>query len=113
MLERLSELPFEIDHIIAEQHGGKSVAENLALCCGFCNRHKGPNIAGIDTESGALIPLFHPRRDRWADHFKWRDENLVGLTAIGRVTVAVLAINHPAQRAVRQALIAEGAFPQS
>jgi hypothetical protein len=29
--ESASELPFHIDHIIAEKHGGKSVAENLAL----------------------------------------------------------------------------------
>ncbi len=28
------ELPFEIDHVIAEQHGGKTVASNLALSGG-------------------------------------------------------------------------------
>jgi HNH endonuclease len=27
------ELPFEIDHVIAEQHGGKTVASNLTLAC--------------------------------------------------------------------------------
>ena len=26
-------VPFQIDHIIAEQHGGQTVPENLALSC--------------------------------------------------------------------------------
>jgi hypothetical protein len=26
-------LPFQIDHIIAEKHGGPTAAENLALSC--------------------------------------------------------------------------------
>lgn len=43
--ELVAELPLILDHIIAKQHRGKSVLENLALCCGICNRHKGPNIA--------------------------------------------------------------------
>jgi len=35
---------FPIDHIIAQQHGGRSVFSNLALASLRCNRHKGPNI---------------------------------------------------------------------
>src|ERR1700677_1421335 len=46
--------PFQIDHIVARQHGGATVSENLALACIHCNRYKGPNIAGIDPENGAL-----------------------------------------------------------
>lgn len=52
-------LPFEIDHIIAESHDGKTVASNLCICCFACNRHKGPNIAGIDPkdrENRAAVP---------------------------------------------------------
>ncbi len=30
-----STLPFEIDHVIAKKHGGKTVASNLALACYF------------------------------------------------------------------------------
>ncbi len=37
---------FQIDHIIAQQHGGPTISENLALACVRCNLHKGPNIAG-------------------------------------------------------------------
>ena len=40
-------LPFQIDTIIAEQHAGQTVFENLALDCPNCNRYKGPNIAGL------------------------------------------------------------------
>ena len=40
--------PFQIDHIIAEQHGGSTRASNLALACLADNNHKGPNLAGID-----------------------------------------------------------------
>jgi hypothetical protein len=33
-------LPHHIDHIIAQQHGGETVAANLALACYACNLHK-------------------------------------------------------------------------
>jgi len=99
-----SRLRFVLDHVIARQHGGQRVVANVALCCGRCNRHKGPNLSGIDPESQAMTRLFHPRRDAWSEHFKWVDVTLVGLTEIGRTTIAVLAINHPSQLLVREAL---------
>ncbi len=101
-------LPYQIDHIIARQHGGSSEADNLALCCLHCNRHKGPNIAGHDTATGDIVRLYHPRRDVWREHFQLDGAVLVGLTAIGRVTVRVLAMNEPEFLAARQALIQEG-----
>lgn len=104
-------LPFQIDHIIARQHGGATVSDNLALACYSCNRHKGPNIAGFDASTQRTIPLFHPRRDTWADHFQWRGPQLSGLTATGRVTVHVLAINLDFRIALRRALMQEGLFP--
>ena len=64
-------LPFHIDHIKARQHGGLTVLENLALACLHCNRHKGPNLAGADPNTGEIIRLFHPRTDRWTEHFEW------------------------------------------
>ncbi len=103
-------LPFQIDHIIARQHGGSSETDNLAFCCLHCNRHKGPNIAGRDTETGDLVRLFHPRTDVWHEHFQFAGAVVVGLTAIGRVTVHVLAMNEPEFLAVRQALIREGVW---
>ena len=103
-----SPLVFPIDHVIARQHNGPSTLENLALACGYCNAHKGPNIAGIDPETGHVTPLFHPRRDNWAVHFRFAGAIALGLTAVGRTTIIVLAMNHPHQKAIRQALIEEG-----
>jgi len=97
--------------VIPKQHRGKDVLSNLALACPFCNEHKGPNLAGIDPKSGKMLRLFHPRKDRWDEHFHWRGARFIGATDVGRTTIAVLAINHPLQLAVRQALIELGELP--
>ena len=102
--ESASELPFHIDHIIAQKHGGQSESENLAWACFSCNLRKGPNIGGLDPETGALTRLFNPRADAWADHFAWDGVSLRGTTAIGRATLAVLDINHVDSMTVREAL---------
>jgi hypothetical protein len=102
---------FEIDHIIARQHGGRTAPGNLALSCLHCNNHKGPNIAGLDPLTRRLTRLFNPRRHRWEWHFRWNGPMLVGRTAIGRVTIAVLAMNGPYLMGLREELIEEGLFP--
>lgn len=84
---------FHVEHVTARQQGGSDDADNLALACHHCNLHKGPNLTGIDPESGAIVRLFHPRRDAWSDHFRLRGVALVGLTPIGRATVRTLAMN--------------------
>jgi HNH endonuclease len=106
-----SDLPFAIDHIIARQHGGPTVAENLAFVCQHCNSHKGPNIAGIDPVLSRMERLFHPRRDRWEDHFEWAAHELVGITAVGRTTIVVLAMNDDFMLRLRATLLLEGEFP--
>lgn len=104
-------VPFPIDHIIARQHDGPTTFNNLALSCLHCNSHKGPNIAGIDRKSKRLTKLFNPRRHKWTRHFRWNGPYLIGRTAVGRVTVAVLAMNDPEAVEVRAALLEEGTFP--
>lgn len=101
----------EVDHIIAEKHRGATTLENLALACFHCNNHKGPNIAGVDPDTGQVMKLFHPRQDRWSEHFAWHGPIMVGLTPIGRATVEVLEINLRHRLVHRQALIEEGVFP--
>lgn len=113
MPEALDFSPFEIDHIIAEQHGGPTVASNLALICYACNHYKGPNLGGIDPQTRKKAWLFHPRRQKWQRHFRWNDAVLEGRTPIGRATIAVLGINLKHRIAQRAALIAEGVFPLS
>jgi hypothetical protein len=105
-----SHLIFELDHVIATCHGGPTRASNLALSCYYCNRYKGPNLAGIDPVSRKLSPLFHPRRHKWTRHFRYDGPVLVGLTRIGRATIAVLRINDPDAVAHREALIEAGAW---
>jgi hypothetical protein len=106
-----SKLRFWIDHIIPSQHLGPTTLDNLALSCPFCNRHKGPNIVGIDPVSTAYVPLFNPRLDEWDRHFQIHGDQIIGTSAIGRATVHVLAMNHPIQVLVRRAMLREGLFP--
>ena len=105
--------PFEIEHIIAEQHGGRSTPSNLAYACLQCNRHKGPNLAGIDwpTSRTRLVRLFNPRQHKWRHNFIWDGARILGRTPIGRVTVRVLALNDPVRVQLRAQLLAEGVFP--
>ena len=102
--EAASTLRHVVDHIIARQHGGLTLLENLALCCGRCNLHKGPNIAGLDPQTRQLAPLFNPRTDLWSDHFHWVGPTIEGSTPVGRTTVAVLAFNTPARVTARLTL---------
>lgn len=100
----------EVDHIIARKHGGETEVDNLALACSLCNKCKGSDLASIDSESGAITPLFHPRRQRWIDHFRLEDGQIVPLTATGRVTVNLLQFNRPERVAERELLLAAGAI---
>lgn len=104
-------LCFEIDHVIALKHRGPTRASNLCLACFACNNHKGSNISGIDWKTRKIVPLFNPRRHKWSRHFRWDGPVLVGLTPIGRATVAVLEINLDYRVGFRQRLIVEGVFP--
>ena len=106
--ERLAEVPFQVDHVIARQHAGSSTARNLALACFRCNSYKGPNLSGVDAQSVRIVRLFHPRRDAWAKHFVWDGPRLVGMTSIGRATITVLRINRPDVVRLRSTLIEEG-----
>jgi hypothetical protein len=107
----LDDRAFEIDHIISRKHGGPTAAGNLCLSCFRCNSFKGSDIAGRDPRTRKLTPLFNPRRHKWATHFRWRGASLIGRTAVGRVTVAVLQINDPSRIELREALMEEGEFP--
>ena len=85
----------QIDHIIAEKHGGQTFEENLALCCSLCNRFKGSDITTVDSKTGAIIPLFNPRLDKWEEHLLIDKELFIGLSEKGRGTIQLLRLNHP------------------
>ena len=106
--EAFSYLPFEVDHIIARKHGGPTIEANLAWTCYYCNSYKGPNLSGWLVESDQIVRLFHPRKDRWGDHFVWHGPLLVAKSDIGQVTIDVLEINHPDAVQIREWLLELG-----
>jgi hypothetical protein len=100
--QEFSELRFHIEHVIPRQHGGNDDADNLALACPDCNLRKGPNLTGINPNTGEVVRLFHPRRDRWFDHFTYQEQYVVGSTSVGRTTVSLLEMNDPERRRIRE-----------
>ena len=106
--EVFSYLPFHLEHAIAQQHGGPTVAENLVWACEHCNAFKGPNLAGWIAERDEIVRLFNPRKDQWREHFDWSDAAIVPGTDVGRVTVQVLNLNDPLAIQAREELLALG-----
>lgn len=79
---------------------------NLALACTRRNAFKGTNIHSVDPRSLRRIALFHPRRNKWLDHFRLsQDGAIVGLSPVGRATVRLLQMNSPARNAARLILL--------
>ncbi|MBI3797000.1 MAG: HNH endonuclease [Deltaproteobacteria bacterium] len=98
-------VPFEIDHIIASQHGGATESGNLAYACLDCNKRKGPNIASFDPQSRQLTPLYNPRTQKWEEHFRFNaDGTISGQTSEGRATARLLEFNNPERTQERVAL---------
>jgi HNH endonuclease len=101
---------FHIEHIIPSKHHGTDDPENLCLACERCNLSKGPNLSGIDPETGNVERIFDPRHQSWQDHFEFRGPLIAGLTAVGRTTVNVLAMNEGRRVQLQADLIARGEF---
>lgn len=105
-------LPHQVDHIIASQHHGPDDASNLCLCCIRCNLKKGPNIASIDPETGAMVRLFDPRRHSWSAHFSMDESGiLLGLTPEGRASVELMDMNDRERVSLRSLLRRQGWYP--
>jgi hypothetical protein len=100
----ISFFPHEVDHVIAQKHGGKTLLENLAYACFECNRYKDSDVASYDPLTGKLTPLFNPRQQLWSAHFRYEQDMIVPLTPEGRVTVMLLRLNEPARMQERIAL---------
>jgi 5-methylcytosine-specific restriction endonuclease McrA len=107
LLESVQELTFHVEHIVARQHGGGGEVENLALACDRCNVYKGPNLSAIDPDTRTMVRLFHPRQDRWEDHFRVRGMYIDGISPIGRATVHLLRMNAAPRLRIREQLKAE------
>ena len=108
--EALALASHQVDHVIAEKHGGETVTENLALSCSLCNQAKGSDISSIDPDTGAIERLYNPRREQWAAHFQVVAESglVCAVTPIGRVTVRLLQMNRSENLSGRQLLVRAG-----
>jgi hypothetical protein len=107
------EATFHVDHIKPQAKDGKTTAQNLALACVTCSLRKAARTHGSDPRTNVRVALFHPRRDRWSDHFRFtRTWRIVGRTPKGRATVAALGMNRPAIVVIRQGLVVLGVFPR-
>lgn len=104
--ESLALSAHQVDHIIAEKHGGQTIGDNLALSCSFCNQAKGSDVGSIDSETGDYVRLYHPRRDRWSEHFQLNGETgeIIGESPIAKVTIRLLQMNRHTSVIERQIL---------
>lgn len=109
--EKYSPTKFSVEHILTKKRG--NAADDLALSCQECNNHKYIKTSAPDPVSGETVPLFHPRKDNWSDHFAWSEdfEIIEGITPIGRATVALLRVNRDRVVNLRRILIKEGKHP--
>jgi len=104
----LQEAAFHLDHVSPRSAEGPSDADNLALACVTCSLKKAARTQARDPRTGELVPLFHPRQDRWSDHFRWSGARLIGRTATGRATILALGMNRADVIAIRRVLIKLG-----
>lgn len=113
--ERWQYVKFTIDHVIPFSLGGSDRLENLTLACFHCNRRKTNRLTGIDPASQTEVALFNPRQDSWQEHFIWSVDRLsmLGISAIGRATVAALLLNRERVIPIRAADLEIGRHPPS
>jgi 5-methylcytosine-specific restriction endonuclease McrA len=92
---------FHIDHITPVVANGETVAENLALACVSCSLRKSARQTVQDPQTLETVPIFHPRQQKWSEHFQWNSVQVVGLTATGRGTIQALDLNRAMMLAIR------------
>jgi hypothetical protein len=102
--EALTASIFEFEHIVPRSAGGATTLENLCLACPSCNRYKASRQTGFDSVTQQDVALFHPQVQLWTEHFAWNENGteIVGLTAVGRVTISILKMNRPPLVRVRR-----------
>ncbi len=102
-----------VEHILPSSRGGSNSSDNLALSCQGCNNFKFTATAAVDPVTGERVALFHPRHDRWLEHFAWSEDwtEVLGLTAVGRATIVRLQLNRAGLVNQRRVLRAMGEHP--
>jgi hypothetical protein len=111
MPQSLQGASFHVEHVTPRCRGGDATLANLAWACPGCNLHKSDRVQAPDPQTTHLVPLFNPRTDRWADHFRWEQFLVVPLTGTGRATAAALDFNQPRRVQIRRTEALFGLFP--
>lgn len=111
--ERFAVQSFSVEHVEPQSRAGTDELDNLAYACQGCNNHKYTRTSALDPATGIEVPLYHPRRHRWPEHFAWNEtcSEMIGLTPIGRATVVALRLNRPGVVNLRTVLFAAGMHP--
>lgn len=102
---------YEVDHVYAEKHGGKTTKENLCLSCMDCNRYKGSDLCSYDNVTDTVVKLYHPRTQAWTEHFQIKGGRIAALTPEDRVTVRLLRLNDSERIKERRRLIKINKYP--
>jgi HNH endonuclease len=106
--ERISTTRFTVDHLIPKSIGGSDDLNNLAFACRRFNERRYNCVAGYDSETNAIVPIFNPRQQIWSEHFLWsaNGRTIIGVTPIGRATCKRLDMNderYPEDDSIRSA----------
>lgn len=105
--------PFSVEHIIPLAKGGTHDLENLALACQGCNSRQYVSTEALDPVTGETVLLYHPRHNRWSEHFAWNEDYtlVMGLTPTGRATMAKLQLNRSGVVNLRRVLSSMNLHP--
>lgn len=110
---RFADNTFDVEHILPESKDGITESKNLALACHGCNLFKSNKIEFFDPATDNKVRLFNPRIDIWNEHFAWTSDfaEIVGITVVGRATVAALNLNRNGLVNQRRMLYKYGKHP--
>jgi HNH endonuclease len=111
--EANSGIRMTFDHIFPRAKGGETTFDNLCLACRSCNEFKSNTTEAIDNLTKETVELFNPRRHDWQSHFEWSADGteILGKTAIGRVTATILQMNNLVIIAARRRWVSVGWHP--
>lgn len=104
-------ISFEIDHIVAQKHGGGDEIENLAYACPHCNQHKGTDMVTFIDDYNDVVRLFNPRIDDWKEHFESIAGEIYSESKIGKATIKLLKMNDVDLIILRGLLSELGRYP--
>lgn len=80
--QKLVSYKLEIEHLFPKAKGGATEEDNLWLACRQCNLSKGIKTNGFDALTFERVRLFNPRKQIWAEHFKFSEDKteIIGRT---------------------------------